>query len=434
MHLSDSVRSSLHSIFSHKMRSALTLIGITIGVFAVVTMFSTMQGAKLMIQDMMGDLGWNNSIIIIPSSGDDHVRTRRRRWQRFMRVNWRARPFSYSDFEAVRAACDSKTIYGWTESWFNTNALIGDDGAPLANSEYDWVRFIATNNDFFANKTYPLRYGRYFNDFEEKNAVKVLVLGALFAEKYFPGDDPSGEMLTIGPHRCRIIGVLDSDQLNKRNGMNMNPWERRRELEAVYVPLSTGARYFGSNNEIQSIFLQSHGDDDFALMKNTAWQTMLREHKMSHDFRFEDVGAMMLTISDEIDKQMNTWNMTLSAIASISLLVGGIGLFSTLLISINEKMTEIGVRKSVGATERDIFFYFLIESVTLAMMSAVVGVTLSVAIITITTKVAGFTFPLPVEGILLGLGFAAFIGVLSGFYPAWKASKVDPIQAIFYFE
>jgi len=434
MHLSDSVRSSLHSIFSHKLRSALTLTGITIGVFAVVTMFSTIQGAQMLIKNMMGELGWNNSIVIVPSSGNDQTHNRRHRWQRFMRVNWRARPFAYSDFEAVRAECDYKTIYGWTETWVKLTALGDDSGQKKSLGDDDWVRIIGTNNDFFVNKTYPLLYGRYFKDFEDKNAEKVMVLGYLFAQEYFPDENPVGKVISIGKYRARVIGVLDEDQLNKKGSFQMSPWERRRELESVFIPLSTGAMYFSSDKTIQSIYLQARDEAGFSQMKNTAWQTMLRQHKMSHDFSFEDVGAMILTISEEIDKQMNTWNMTLSAIASVSLLVGGIGLFSTLLISINEKMTEIGVRKSVGATERDIFFYFLIESVTLAMMSAVVGVTLSVLLIKIITMAMHFTFPLPFQGILIGFGFAAFIGALSGLYPAWKASRVDPIQAIFYFE
>jgi len=131
---------------------------------------------------------------------------------------------------------------------------------------------------------------------------------------------------------------------------------------------------------------------------------------------------------------MKKWNITLSAIASISLIVGGIGLFSTLLISINERMKEIGIRKSIGATNLDIFLLFILEAIILALIGALIGIIFSSLLIVGISAALKFTFPIPVEGILLGLTFSVVIGIFSGLFPAIKASKIDPIEAIYYFE
>jgi putative ABC transport system permease protein len=169
-------------------------------------------------------------------------------------------------------------------------------------------------------------------------------------------------------------------------------------------------------------------------MKNTARQSLLVNHNMGHDFSFNNIGALMLNITKEINEMMKKWNITLSAIASISLIVGGIGLFSTLLISINERMKEIGIRKSIGATDRDIFLLFILEAITLSLLGALVGILLSTLLVKVITVALKFSFPVPIEGILLGLAFSLFIGFASGIYPAYKASKIDPIKAIYYFE
>ena len=142
----------------------------------------------------------------------------------------------------------------------------------------------------------------------------------------------------------------------------------------------------------------------------------------------------MLNISSEIDRQMKKWNITLSAIASISLIVGGIGLFSTLLISIQERMTEIGIRKSIGATEQDIFFYFIFEALALALIGALAGIGIAWILISIVGNMINFPLYLPVPGVLVGLLFSVLIGFASGLYPALKAAHIDPIKAIYFLE
>ncbi len=261
----------------------------------------------------------------------------------------------------------------------------------------------------------------------------MCVVGFYCSEKYFDERKALENIITIGGNRYKIIGVLNKDELNQ-SGMNFNKWERHNDLEAVYIPLSTGARYLRSDNAIDYIYLQATNDKTFAEMKTTTWQKLLANHNMAHDFSFNDVGALLFKITEEINEMMKKWNITLSAIASISLIVGGIGLFSTLLISINERMMEIGIRKSIGATDRDIFILFLAESIVLALIGAFVGIFFSSFLVKALTLALKSKFAMPVEGVLVGIAFSVFIGVVSGLYPAIKASRIDPIKAIYYFE
>lgn len=424
MIISDTITSSFQTIWSHKLRSSLTLIGIVIGVAAVVTMFSSVNGIKQLIEDNMENMGWNNSIIVYPSDGYQS-REVSLRGRRFMRMSREIKPLSFDDYQVLRNTLEEyRFMYGSISLW----------DRYYGQNTQKWTRITATNQDFFHAKNYPLLYGRYFNHFEENNAVKVCILGYHFANENFPGRNPIGQTVSLGQHRYRVIGVLGEDVLNSQLGFNFNAWERRRELSAVYIPLSTGALYLREFNAIDQIYVQAIDGSGFNHMKNRTRQILLTNHNMSHGFSFADVGATMAQISEEMDAMMTRWNIALSAIASISLLVGGIGLFSTLLISINQRMTEIGIRKSVGATEVNIFVYFITEAIVLATLGALAGIFFSTGLIKTVSLTLNFNIPVVTTGVILGLSFAFAIGLISGIYPAVKASKVNPISAIFYFD
>ncbi len=423
MLFSENIVSSLQNILSHKLRSILTLLGIIIGVFAVVTMFSSIYGLKIILQDNMEGMGWNNSMIIYPSDGSSARQSRRSKHFRFRYINREAKPLSIEDFELLTSNIDSKFTYGMVEGWFKYQF----------NKKEDHVQLRATNNDFFKTQTYSLKSGRLFNIYEKRKATKVCIVGHYFAKKYFQGSNPIGEVISLGKLRLKIVGVLDEDALNK-GGMSFNTWQRRQDLRAVYIPLSTGSRYLRNNNSIDYIYLQAKSDNEYYGMKTKVRQIMLASHNMAHDFSFNEVGAMMMQITNELNEKLKNWNITLFAIASISLIVGGIGLFSTLLISINERMAEIGIRKSIGATESDIFSLFIFESITLALIGALIGIFTSSFLVKFIGSKMNADLPVPIQGILLGIGFSIIIGIISGLYPAIKAAKIDPIKAIYYSE
>ena len=418
MHLKDGLFSAFQSISSHKMRSLLTLTGIVIGVLAVVTMFASVYALKTLIKKNMEVMGWNYSIVITP---EQNTQSSGRKTS-FRRPGQSVGTLSYDDYLALKEQVEHKCIYGTIES--NTLMRLG--------SKDQYVRIRATDVEFFTNKSYKLSRGRYYSAYESQNLLPVAVLGYYFAESQFGKEDPIGKTITLGKNKFQVVGVLAKDVLSSGNGMNFNNYEREQDLKAVYVPLEYGANYFGTKKGIHTIYLQAASEAKFYEMKNNARQLLLSRHHMYPAFSFVDVGAMLLTINDEIDKNLKKWNIALSAIASISLIVGGIGLFSTLLISIQERMMEIGIRKSIGATEADIFFYFISEAISLALMGAFMGIFLAWLVILGIGHLVKFPIYLPAQGVLLGIGFSLIIGFVSGLYPATKASRIDPIQAIYY--
>ncbi len=422
MHLNDAFRSSLQSIVNHKMRSFLTLTGIVIGVLAVVTMFSSVYALKTVVKSNMEGMGWNNSIIITPNREETSSHS-------LTRITYQKTPeyvpsLNYYDYEALRSTLSYKVIYAYYE--YLPYYKIKDKKVQ--------VSLRGTNHAYFICKTYNLKQGRYFNRFEEEHANPVAVLGYYFAQEQFGNANPVGRKILIDEHRYEIIGVLAKDALNKGNGMQFNNWERENDLKAVFIPLKYATTYLAPNHTVGYIFLQAKDDASYVSLKSEVRQLLLARHSMYPNFTFQDVGAMLLQITNEIEKNMKKWNITLFAIASISLIVGGIGLFSTLLISIQEKMLEIGVRKSLGATESDIFFYFIFEAIVLAVMGALLGILL--ASLALMGMQAAFKIPMPMpfQGMALGLIFSILIGFVSGLYPAIKASNIDPIKAIYYFD
>ena len=423
MHYRDGIHSAFQSIFSHKTRSLLTITGIVIGVLAVVSMFSSVYALKTLINKNMEGMGWNLSLVIIPGSSG-YVWGSEKDQKVIPRAAQNIPELNYDDFLAIKKNLSYKSIYGMIES----TSLI------RRGNELKSVRLRATTTEFFRNKSYPIGQGRYFNEYENDNKLPVAVLGSMVAKDYFAKTNPVGKILQLGSQRFTVVGVLAGDDLNSGNGMNFNAWERKEDLKAIYVPLHYGASYLGTGGMVHQIYVQAANEKNFNELKKQARQLLLSRHNMYPNFSFMDIGAMMLTINNEIEGMMRKWNITLIAIASISLIVGGIGLFSTLLISIQERMSEIGIRKSIGASEKDIFFYFIFESLALASLGAAFGVLLAWLLLIILAQAIHFPFYLPIQGVSLGIGFSLLIGFISGLYPALKAAGIDPIQAIYYRE
>ncbi len=422
MHYGDALSSSFQSILSHKLRSFLTLLGIIIGVMAVVTMFSSVYAIQALIQKNMEGLGWNYSLIITPTTVRQERQTNR--FMQFRRTPQSIANLNYGDYLAIRDNIQYRSIYGMLEL----------PSMEKINNKDIQVRIRATNPQFFITKSYPIGRGRYFSDHEEQNSIPVAVLGHHFAREHFGDADPVDRMINLGAHRFRIIGVLAGDALNETTGMNFNAWERDEDLRAVYIPLRYGTQYLSPLKVVNYIYVQAHTERDYEILKTEVRQLMLARHNMYPNFSFQDIGSFLLRINEEIDNYMRKWNLTLSAIASISLIVGGIGLFSTLLISIQERMLEIGVRKSIGATEKDIFVYFIFEALALALIGAFLGIAFAWLALSALSNAIKVPLYLPLEGVTLGILFSCAVGFVSGLYPALKASRIDPVQAIYYAE
>jgi len=422
MFIADSISSSLTTIFNHKFRSFLTLLGIVIGVTSVVTMYSSVTAIKEMIHREMSGMGYDNTLIIQQrdpnassmSSGFGFMMITRRR------SSSRLKPITYGDYEAIRQSVPAKHIYGYLSGWGQT-------------PKKKWVDVRGVTLDYFHQKNYVIQQGQFFSAYDMKNAQKVCVVGDRFAENHLDGEPPVGKVISVGRNRYKILGVITKANKTEGSVINMN-WESYWDMQQIFIPLKTGAVYLRRNMALDYISMQAENLEGVALMRSTANQVMLAQHNMAHDFSFQDINSSMLEVTQKIDEFMKIWNTALLAIASISLAVGGIGLFSTLLISINERMMEIGVRKSIGARDVDIFVYFLIEALTLSLIAGILGTVLGILFTQALGMLIHTPVPIGIVSINIGNMFAIVVGLLSGLYPAIKASKINPIQAIYYFE
>ncbi len=423
----ENIKSSLINIKSHPLRTILTLLGIAIGVFALISLSSMIFIVKSTIKTEMKDLGWNNSITVYSSSGSNEYFSFRRgrhlsrRMKRFMYMHRKSSPLTLKDFYDIKNNVPNIYCYASVESYGNFVAL----------GKKSKASFVATNFDYLKLKKYKLIFGRYFNDIENNKHIKVCILSKNVAKEL--SKDPKnliGNTLRYENITFKIIGIVDK-QKKKKSFVRMGNIYEEKE---IFIPLTTGIFYFRNSDKVDEIYIQAPSDKVYPKMKNLTRQILLRNHNMAHDFRFMDVGSVMLQISKEIDTEMKKWTILFITIASVSLLVGGIGLFSTLIISITERMNEIGIRKSVGAKNSDIFMLFISESLILSLLAAFSGYILSYALVKILSNALKQSFYIPLEGILLGFGFSVVIGFLSGLYPAIRAAKINPTKAIYYFQ
>lgn len=422
MLLGNNVRSSLTIILSHKIRTLLTLLGLIIGVLAVVSIFSAVDGVKVAINTSVGNMGWDNSFTVntkTEESDDDY-----NRWWRRHKEKREAKPININDFYTLKDQLDAKHIYGMVST------TVSDK-----NSKYSrWTQIKATNLDYFAFKKYSILKGRTFNNLDERKEANVCLVGSNFWEENMESDkDVIGKKLTLGEHRYTIIGVI-GDVPGEKNEFDFNQWQRRWELKSIFIPLSTGVKYYTQNRELETIYVQSENANQFLYNKNKARQLLLANHNMTETFEFVAEPEEILKFSQQLNDMLSKWNTILMAIASVSLFVGGIGLFSTLLISISERMNEIGIRKSIGASEFDIFSLLISEAIILTLIGATIGILISKLIVVLISGAMKVPLELPLNGVLVGLGFALLIGIISGLYPAYKAAKVNPIEAVYYFD
>ncbi len=408
--------SGIRSVLSHKLRSFLTLTGIIIGVAAVTTMFSSVSAMKTLINVTISSLGYDNVIMLYSSYQDpDDEKLKYSHPARFKSLD-------YGDFIALQKNLTNvKVIY--PKISLTENLVI--------NHQKKKVRVNGIGSEFYTHKSYELEYGRNFTSLEENQGANVCIIGATLKEEFFPEQNPIGKKISLGNIRVKIVGVMK--QSVYRKNMRMNVWEKKNDQQSCFVPTKFAAEYFRNNMKVDIIVLQATEYENVGNMYNNARQIILARHKMAHDVGISDISQKIVEFRTSVNKFMKNWNIILVAIASISLLTGGLGLFSILLISIRERMTEIGIRKSIGATNKDIFIHFLYESISLSFFGGVIGAGIATVIVEVLAAKLKIPIGFPVMGLIVGLLFAIAVGFLSGFYPSFKASKIDPVRAIFYF-
>jgi len=403
------LRIALRSLKVNKLRTALTMLGIMIGVAAVIAMVSVGTGAQARVAEQIQSLGSN---LIIAMSGSSNAAGVRLGQGSQLTITEDDAAAIAREVPAVQVAAPSsrgnaQVVYG------NLNWLTGIQGVTA---------------DYFEARDWPVEVGRPVLQEDIDGATKIALLGQTTAQNLFGDQDPIGQIVRIKKVPFTVVGLLS------RKGQSS--WGQDQD-DVIMIPLSTAKKKVlgvsqANARSVGSISIKIRPDEDMVEAESQIRGLLRQRHRLQpsqdDDFWLRNLSEVVQT-QEESSKVMT---YLLAAIASVSLLVGGIGIMNIMLVSVTERTREIGLRMAVGARARDILTQFLVEAVTLSLIGGVIGIALGVAGSNAISALAEWRTVLAAEAILLAFGFAAAIGIFFGFYPARKASRLDPIEALRY--
>jgi putative ABC transport system permease protein len=402
-----SLKVALRALQINKMRSFLTMLGIIIGVGAVIIMVAIGSGASEMIAQQIASMG-SNLLIVIPGAttaggarmGFGSIST-----------------LTSDDAKAIREECSAVKAVG--PIWGGVTQVV--------YGNQNWNTGVnGTTPEYFEVRDWPIALGRYFNDQEVTGAVKVALLGQSVVDNLFGTQNPLGQIIRIKKVPFTIIGVLSSKGQSARGD---------DQDDIVYIPLTTAQKkVFGSAlpNTVRHITVQARDIDLMAEAERQINNLLNQRHRTQRgqlpDFTVRNLTELMATA----EQSARVMTLLLGSIALVSLLVGGIGIMNIMLVSVTERTREIGIRMAVGARGRDILFQFLTESVVLSLVGGLIGIGLGVLGAKVTSSITGWNVLISYWALLISFTFSAAVGIFFGFYPAHKASRLNPIDALRY--
>lgn len=427
------IKLALEGINQNKLRAFLTALGIIFGVFAVVSMLAIGNGAKKSILDQLKIIGTNNIVInsIPPDPTGESEQEDRSKEEK-------------KSFSPGLTLLDVDAIKQVVPEIENVSIESGNDVKILFEKNTVKSKCLAVNNDFFNINNLALYKGSYFTEHHEKNASTVCILGANAASRLFLGKNPIGEKVKANNVIFTVIGVLKRRMISKETltKLDINNYSNN-----IFIPMETfkmridnkiriGREDVKRNNDDESSAENYHQLDkviikvkDASKMESSAElisRLLTRRHNNQTDF---EIKVPELLIKQQQNTQ-ETLNFILAVIAGISLLVGGIGIMNIMLASVLERIKEIGLRRSIGATEKDIIYQFLLEAICISLAGGVIGVILGIGGAKIIAAYADIVTEISFSSILVSFVIAVGIGIIFGIMPARKAAKLDPITAL----
>ncbi len=402
-----SLKVALRALQINKMRSFLTMLGIIIGVGAVIVMVAIGAGAREMIAQQIASMG-SNLLMIVPgatTAGGARM------------GGGSASSLTSDDAKAIKEECPAiKTVAPF---WGGVTQIV------YGNQNWN-TTVTGTLPSYFDIREWPLAKGRNFSDQETSGAVKVAIIGQSIVENLFGSDDPLGQIIRVKKIPFTVIGVL-SEKGQSSYGTDQD--------DVIYIPLSTAQkRVFGSQlpNRVRMIMAQANDLSQMAAAEKQVNDLLTQRHRPQAgqlpDFTVRNLTEIMATA----EQSAKVMSLLLGSIALVSLLVGGIGIMNIMLVSVTERTREIGIRMAVGARGIDILFQFLTESVVLSLVGGLIGIGLGVLGAELTSKFTGWNVVISVLALLISFFFAAAVGIFFGYYPAHKASRLNPIDALRY--
>ncbi len=394
------LRMSRSTIMINRTRTILTVLGVIIGVTAVILMVSIGEGARKYIRDEFTGLG-SNILVVVPgktsSEGGPHMGMSA------------VRKLVYEDAELIKRR--SRYIQSSIPVVVGTSLI-----NYMAKSRYTYVEGVS--EEFFKVRNLSVDSGRFFTEADVEARRRVCVIGRTVRKEILGDINPLGALITIGESKFRVIGLMAPKGMTL--GFDFD--------DLVFIPVTTAMELFDTDS-LFNITVKVRSENDIPRAKEDIKKTLLKKHAGEEDFTILSQDEM-LSVMERILKIMTA---VLAGIASISLLVGGVGIMNIMLVSVKERTKEIGLRKAVGAKNRDILFQFLTEAVMLSLAGGILGILIGILL---TWIIPLFISYLPTRlsawSVVMAFSFSVFVGIFFGVYPARKAASLDPINALRY--
>ena len=391
------------SLIANKLRSLLTMLGIIIGVAAVIALVSIGNGVKQDIEDSISSLG-SNLLVVLPGAPRTPGARSSQGSMKSLKI---------SDYEAIAKLEGVKAA------------------SPMTNGSYvviyqnkNWTTSVAgVNSNFQDVNNWTMTSGRFFSDKNVQNRERVAVVGQTVVKNLFGDEDPVGKEIRVKNIPFRVIGVLKS----KGNGTMGNDQD-----DTVLIPYTTSMERIEGIDYLRRVYVVAKDDEGIDRLQADI-ENLLRVRHNIKDTNLDDFNIQnMKSIMETVAQTTGTFTLFLGAVAAISLVVGGIGIMNIMLVSVTERTREIGVRKALGATYSVIVTQFLIEAVVISLMGGFIGIAFGIGASKVIGMVSGMSTIVSVPTIIMSFAFSMAIGLIFGIYPARKAAKLNPIDALHY--
>jgi putative ABC transport system permease protein len=393
---------ALRALGRNKLRSALTILGITIGISAVICTVAIGQGGSAMIRQQLASLGENMIWVEAGGRNVNGVRT----------GNGATKTLTADDVVAIR-----DTVPYIVAASPNT-----DGNVQLVYGNQNWyTRYRGVSEDYPQIRNWGVAYGSFFTRDDVDHIANVCVLGHTVVKELFSNANPVGETIRMGTIPCKVIGVLAT------KGQSTSGFDQD---DLIAIPYSTAMHKLRGISWLDDAYFSTDSADTIPMAQD-AIERLLRQR---HHLRTDEPDDFNIRHPEDIleaqEQTSETFTLMLGSVASVSLLVGGIGIMNIMLVSVTERTREIGVRMAIGATEQDVQTQFIIESLALSLIGGVCGIVFGIVASAGISDALDWPTAISLLAILVAAAFAAGIGLIFGYYPARKASELDPIEAL----